>query len=192
MNSVCFTTSPLVRYALLAFYLALTLPLPFLLAQQRGWLWVSGLTLALGLGSWVVVGILEQRVEIDPDGIRVCHPQWIEAVQRRNWQVKWSEVRQISFSSTSQGGLAYYLLTESGERWLLPMRVGRFRHLLGLVQTYTGLDTQSVYPYVQPWMYLMVAGLSGLLLLWDIFWITMVVVSHPLPLLGLGSPPLLG
>jgi hypothetical protein len=68
----------------------------------------------------------------------------------------------------------YYLVSRSGDRVLLPMRVSRFRELVALVQRHTGLEIDGLRPYVQPWMYALLGGFALLLLLWDgiiAFWI---------------------
>ncbi|HTL88131.1 MAG TPA: hypothetical protein VL134_01935, partial [Leptolyngbya sp.] len=69
--------------------------------------------------------------------------------------------------STGQGGLVYYFLNQSGEGFLLPMRVVGFARLVNRVQAETGIDTTDVKPLSQPWMYLILLGFTMLLLLID-------------------------
>jgi hypothetical protein len=47
------------------------------------------------------------------------------------------------------------------------MRVVGFARLVQLVETYTGIDTTDIRPLAQPWMYLILLGLTLLLLLVD-------------------------
>jgi hypothetical protein len=91
---------------------------------------------------------------------------------RRGWSLSWSEVKQLKARTTGQGGLVYYFLTQEGKAYLLPMRVAGFSRLVKLVQEKTGIDTASVYPLAQPWMYLILLIFTLLLLLVDGWTIT--------------------
>jgi hypothetical protein len=164
-----YRVSPLIRYTLLSLYWALTLPLPFLLAQQ-GHAWGLLILLSLGMliGFVLLWGVLDQRVEVDAERLTVSYPVWLPKFIQQGWSLAWQDVSDLVTVSTSQGGLAYYLATCKGQRFLLPMRVEKFRHLLHGVQHFTGLETQTAYPYVQPWMYLILAGFTGILFLCDI------------------------
>lgn len=160
-----YTIAPIIRYSLLSFYGSLMLPLLLVLAyQDQGSLAIALMGLGILLGGVVTWGSLSQTTVVDDAGIRILYPQWVPQILRRQWAIAWSDVVSLEASSTSQGGLAYYIQTLDGSLGLLPLRVGRLRQLLQEVQTYTGIDTGSVNPYVQPWMYLGVGILS--LLMW--------------------------
>ncbi len=168
MSCHLYRVSPLIRYTLLGLYWALTLPLPFLLAQQsRQWGLIILLILGMLVGFVLLWGVLDQRVQVDAEKLTVSYPGWLPEFIQRGWALKWKDVSDLVTASTSQGGLVYYLATDQGQRFLLPMRVEKFRHLLGQVQHFTGLETQTAYAYVQPWMYLILAGCTGILLLCD-------------------------
>ncbi|WP_017304668.1 hypothetical protein [Spirulina subsalsa] len=163
-----FPLSPLIRLTLLTFYVALTLPLPFLAEATdapvpSSWLWV-----ALGLGFVVVYGFLSERVIVDEEQIQVTYPRWVRGVWRRGWMLRWSEIQDLKMRTTGQGGLVYYFTTHHQERaYLLPMRVLGFARLVRIVQEKTGIDTQDIRPLAQPWMYLMLLGCAVLLLVMD-------------------------
>ncbi|MEO0755332.1 MAG: hypothetical protein AAFY78_00490 [Cyanobacteria bacterium J06648_16] len=161
-----FRISPLIRLTLLSFYAALVLPLPFLARVTQSpvppWLLVGG----IGIGGMALYGGLSEQVWVDEDGIQVTYPRWL--LLRRGWSLAWSEITALKPRSTGQGGLVYYFLTEAADRaYLLPMRVVGFARLVEIVQTKTDIDTQDVKPLAQPWMYLFLLGLTGLLLLVD-------------------------
>ena len=170
--------SPLIRYSLYSLYLALVLPLPFLLAQQSSsLLQLTALGITLGLGGLLLIALLSQRVDVDDMGIQVSYPAWVPHWFQSGWQVPWKQITDIHTSSTSQGGLAYYLVTESQDRYLLPMRIQGFKGLLTILQERTGLETYSFYPYVQPWMYLALALCAGVLLICDLGVIGLTLTS---------------
>lgn len=169
MSCHCYRVSPLIRYTLLGLYGALTLPLPLLLAQQsRQWGLIALLVLGMLMGFVLLWGVLAQQVQVDAEHLTVSYPGWLPEFIQQGWSLKWPDVSDLVTVSTSQGGLVYYLATKQGQRFLLPMRVEKFRHLLSQVQDFTGLETQTAYPYVQPWMYLILAGFTGILLLCDL------------------------
>lgn len=162
-----FDLSPIVRITLLSLYVALTLPLPFLAQATQApvpaaWLWVG-----LSLGFCLLYGVLSERVIVDCDGIQVTYPQWVPF--RSGWQLAWSEITALRPRTTGQGGLVYYLLSQTGQGYLLPMRIAGFARLVARVEAQTGIDTRDVKPLAQPWMYLILFGLTVLLLLIDLW-----------------------
>ncbi|MEX0271592.1 hypothetical protein AB3R30_20940 [Leptolyngbyaceae cyanobacterium UHCC 1019] len=164
---VTFRLSPLIRITLLGLYGALTSPLP-LLPQTDGvvvspqWLW-----LGISLGFVALYGALSERVIVTETEIQVTYPAWMPRFLRKGWVLPWAEVKALKPRSTGQGGIVYYFLSQAGQAYLLPMRVAGFSRLVRLVQERTGIDTSDVRPLSQPWMYLMLLGLTVLLLLVD-------------------------
>jgi hypothetical protein len=75
--------APLIRFTLLALYLALVLPLPLMAAGALRPLMLA----AVPLGLVLVVAITSERVEVDSNGIRVGHPPWCAWLLRRGWQL---------------------------------------------------------------------------------------------------------
>ena len=173
-----FPLSPLIRYALQALYWALVLPLPMLLSRQADPVWVGSLLVALLIGWGLLLGSLSQHVNVDSQGMRATYPGWVPAFLRQEWQVQWVDVERMEPRSTSQGGVVYYLVTQAGDRVLLPMRVAHFKHLLAEVQKHTGLSLGTLRPYVQPWMYGLLGLFALLLLAWDGV-IGILVWNHP-------------
>ncbi|MEN9231474.1 MAG: hypothetical protein Q6L68_11250 [Thermostichus sp. DG02_5_bins_236] len=176
-----FPLSPLICYALQALYWALVLPLPMLLSRRADPVWVGSLLLLLLLGWGLLLGSLSQQVQVDEQGMQTTYPAWVPAFLRQEWQIRWSEVERIEPRSTSQGGMVYYLVSQSGDRVLLPMRVAHFKHLLAEVHRHTGLSMSTLRPYVQPWMYGLLGIFALLLLAWDGV-IGILVWSSPSPL----------
>lgn len=162
-----FKISPLIRLTLLLLYGALTLPLPFLPQPEGLHIPAIAIWIGIGLGAIALYGALSERVIVNESGIQVAYPRWIPKFVRQGWSLAWADVKALKPRSTGQGGLVYYFLSESGQAYLLPMRVVGFARLVDIVQQKTGLDTTDVRPLAQPWMYLILLGCTLLLLLVD-------------------------
>lgn len=162
-----FRISPLIRLTLLSLYIALTTPLPLLAEATDApvpsrWLWVG-----IAIGFLILLAALSERVIVDSEGIQVAYPGWVPKFFRRGWQLAWADVKALKPRSTGQGGLVYYFLSQSGEGYLLPMRIVGFARFVDRVQAETGIDTTDVKPLSQPWMYLFLLGFTFFLLLID-------------------------
>lgn len=162
-----FHLSPLIRITLLSLYVALTIPLPFLAQVTAAPVPPALLFVGIGLGAVALYAVLSERVILDDQGIQVTYPSWVPSFFRKGWSLPWSEVKELKPRTTGQGGLVYYFLSQSGKAYLLPMRVAGFAKLVREVQAKTGIDTTDVIPLAQPWMYLILLGLTLLLLLVD-------------------------
>lgn len=173
-----FRISPLIRLTLLGLYLALTLPLPLLAQMTSALVPPQLLWGGMGLGGIALYAVLSERVVVDDQGIRVTYPVWVPMVFCPGWALPWSDIQALKPRSTGQGGLVYYLLSTSGQAYLLPMRVAGFSRLVQQVQSRTGIDTSDIRPLSQPWMYIILLGLTVLLLLVDIW--TIWAATHPL------------
>jgi len=152
--------APLIRFTLLALYLALVLPLPLMAPETLRPL----LLLAVPLGLVLVVAITSERVELDGNGIRVGHPPWCAWVLRRGWQLPWSGVTALTPVGTNQGGKVFYIRDQAGGAFLLPQRVERFEAFLEGFAQGSGLDTSSVQRISPPWTYKLLAFLCALML----------------------------
>lgn len=176
-----FRLSPLVRITLLLLYLGLTLPLPFLAQVTQAPVPPALLALGLALGAILLYGALAEQVILTDSGIEVVYPRWIRWLLRRGWFLPWSEIQSLKPRSTGQGGLVYYFLSRSGQGYLLPMRVAGFARLVEQVQAQTGIDTSSVRPLSQPWMYLILLAVTLLLFALDAWTIALSLFGPPAP-----------
>lgn len=162
-----FKLSPLIRLTLLLLYTALTIPLPFLADMTAATVPSLFLWVGIGVGGVLLYAALSERVVLNSDGIQVTYAAWVPRVFRRGWSLPWSDVKALKPRSTGQGGLVYYFLNQSGQAYLLPMRVAGFNRMVKRVQTETSLDMTDVRPLAQPWMYFMLLGCTLLLLAID-------------------------
>lgn len=165
-NASIFHISPLIRVTLIALYLALMIPLPFL--AQASTVPPTWLGMGIGLGAIALHGALSEQVIVDETKIQVAYPCWVPRFFRKGWELPWAEIKDLKMRTTGQGGLVYYLVNQSADQaYLLPMRVVGFARLVKLVEAHTGIDTTDVRPLAQPWMYLILLGFTLLLLLAD-------------------------
>lgn len=176
-----FRISPLIRITLMALYLALTIPLPFLSQASASPVppWLLWLGIALGLVP--LSGVLSERVIVDDEKIQVTYPRWVPGFFRKGWSLAWAEVKDLKFRSTGQGGIVYYFISKSEQKaYLLPMRVVGFARLVKLVEDKTAIDTTDVRPLSQPWMYLILLVFSLLLFVTDAWTIWMATTQGQL------------
>jgi len=177
--------APLIRFTLIALYLALVAPLPYLATGSLSVL----LWLALPLGLALVLAATSEAVDLTAETIRVGHPGWCAWLLRRGWSLPWSAIQGLTPVATSQGGWVYYVRAEDGSAYLLPQRVAAFEEFLTDFGQETGLDTSSIGRISPPWTYQLLAILSGLLLLGELVWglWSLGLGSVELGSVGLGS-----
>ena len=156
--------APLIRFTLIALYLALVAPLPVLAPAELK----LALGLALPLGLLLVLAATSEQVELSGTTIRVGHPPWCAWLLRRGWSLPWSSIRGLIPVATSQGGRVFYVRAEDGSAYLLPQRVAGFEEFLGQFSRATGLEVSSIGRISPPWTYKLLAGLSGAMLLGEI------------------------
>ena len=146
MTDRIFHISPLIRITLSLLYISLMFPLPFLAAATHAEVSPELLWGGIGLGFVIIQGGLSQRVVVDDRSISVNYPIWVPKFLIKSWQIAWSDVTALRSRTTGQGGLVYYFTSQTGEGFLLPMRVAGFNKLVQLVQQYTSIDTSDVRP----------------------------------------------
>lgn len=161
---------PLIRGTLIALYLALVLPLPFLAPAALRW----PLALALPLGALLVLAITSEQVRWDGEGLAVGPAPWCRWLPlRRGWQLDWQAITSIQAVGTSQGGRVHYLKTSTGQAWLLPQRITDFDLFLAQLSRATGLETSGIGRLTPPWTYQLLAVLCALMLVAEAvgFWL---------------------
>ncbi len=170
-----FRISSLIRLTLLGFYVALTLPLPFLSQMTQAPVPAWALSVGVILGGVVLLAALSDRVTVDGDGIRLSYAPWVPTALRPGWFLPWAAIAALKPRTTGQGGLVYYLLSHDGQAYLLPMRIAGFSRFLHLIEQYTALDTRDIRPLAQPWMYGILLLLTLFLLLIDAWTIALTL-----------------
>ena len=166
VSSDRYPMAALIRFTLIALYLAMVAPLPLLApAQLKLLLWQA---VPLGLG--LVLAATREAVELDANGIRVGHPSWCAWLLRRGWSLPWKSISGLTPVATSQGGRVFYVRGEDGSAYLLPQRVAAFEQFLGRFSQETGINTSSIGRISPPWTYQLLAGLSAAMLIGELVW----------------------
>lgn len=169
-ESDSFKISPLIQLTLTSLYIALVIPLPFLAAVTAAPISPTLLWVGFVVGGIALYCGLSERVLVDDERIAVTYPRWVRALGRKGWSLQWADITALKPRSTGQGGIVYYFLNQAQDKaYLLPMRVVGFARLVRYVQAKTDIDTRDVRPLSQPWMYVILLGLTALLLLVDIW-----------------------
>lgn len=171
-SPVIFRLSPIIRITLLSLYTVLMIPLPFLSQAVNAPVSPMVLWLGIGIGAIALLALLTERVIVDNEGIKVSYFSGFNLIFRRGWSLPWNQIKALKPRTTGQGGLVYYFVSQTGEGYLLPMRMAGFAKFVGIVQEKTGIDTTDVRPLAQPWMYFILLGCSLLLGLVDIWTIS--------------------
>ena len=174
LSPTVFRISAIIRITLLSLYTVLMIPLPFLSKAVQAPVSPTVLWVGIGLGAMILYGLLTEQVIVDELGIQVTYSPWVRVLPgfRKGWSLPWNQIKALKPKTTGQGGLVYYFLAQTGEGYLLPMRMAGFSRFVGIVQAQTGIDTTDVRPLAQPWMYLILFGCSLLLGLVDIWTIS--------------------
>jgi hypothetical protein len=179
-ESDSFKISPLIQLTLTSLYVALVIPLPFLAKATAAAVSPTLLWFGFAVGGAALYGGLSERVIVDTAGIAVTYPAWVRALGRKGWALPWADITALKPRSTGQGGIVYYFLNQAQDKaYLLPMRVVGFARLVRYVQAKTDIDTRSVKPLAQPWMYVILLGITALLLLVDIWAIAQTQSGMP-------------
>jgi hypothetical protein len=184
-SSSTYRVSPLISFSILGLYLVLLIPLPVLARVTGSGVSSAWLIVGMILGAVAITASLSERVQIDDRGIALIYPQWVPVWYRRGWQLAWTDLQKLQPRSTSQGGLVYYLVTHSGQAYLLPSRILGFAKMMEQIGAQTGFDTTLVRPLAQPWMYGMLACFALLMGLVDL-WVLTTAWAGNFPVQALG------
>ncbi len=160
-----FKTLFFVKSSLIALYLALTIPMPFISTQN----FKIPSIVAFVLGLYLIINITNDYVETSNEKISY-HTSFIsKALGRKNWEISWNDIKLIKSLPTSQGSRVYYFNTQKGDNFLMPQRVENFEKFLMIVSRNTGIDTNEV-SYLSPlWTYKLLTFLSVLMIIGEIF-----------------------
>ncbi len=160
-----FKTLFFVKSSLIALYLALTIPMPFISNQN---LKIPSIV-AFVLGLYLIINITNDYVETSNEKISYNTSLISKALGKKNWEIFWKDIALIKSLPTSQGSRVYYFNTKKGDNFLMPQRVENFEKFLIIVSRNTGIKTNEVSYISPPWTYKLLTFLSVLMIFGEIF-----------------------
>ncbi len=160
-----FKTLFFVKSSLTTFYLALTIPIPFISIDQLKILSIT----AFVLGLYLIINITSDYVETCNNKISYKTSFISRTLGRKNWEIFWKDIKLIESLPTSQGSKVFYFNTKKGDNFLIPQRVENFEKFLLIVSKNTGIATNEL-SYISPlWTYKLLTFLSVLMITGELF-----------------------
>ena len=160
-----FKTLFFVKSSLIALYLALTIPIPFIAIDNLKILAIF--TFVLGL--YLIFNITSDYVETCNNKISYRTSTISKALGKKDWEISWKDINVIKSLPTSQGSKVYYFNTINDENFLIPQRIEDFNKFLSIVSKKTGIATNEM-SYLSPlWTYKLLTILSMFMVLGELF-----------------------
>ena len=160
-----FKTLFFVKSSLIALYLALTIPIPFIAIDNLKILAIF--TFVLGL--YLIFNITSDYVETCNNKISYRTSTISRALGKKDWEISWKDIKVVESLPTSQGSKVYYFNTINNENFLIPQRIENFNKFLSIVSKKTGLATNEM-SYLSPlWTYQLLTILSMFMVLGELF-----------------------
>ena len=160
-----FKTLFFVKSSLITLYLALTIPIPFISIDKLKV--PSIITFVLGL--CLIINITSDYVETCNNKISYKTSFISKTLGRKNWEIKWKDIKLIKSLPTSQGSKVYYFNTKEGDNYLIPQRLKIFEKFLLIVSKNTGISINDI-SYISPlWTYKLLTLISIFMIICEIF-----------------------
>ena len=160
-----FKTLFFVKSSLVSLYLALTIPIPFVAIDKLK----NPSIIAFVLGLYLIINITNDYVETCNNKISYKTSFISKTLGKKNWEIKWKDIKLIKSLPTSQGSKVFYFNTIKDDSFLLPQRVENFEKFLLTVSKNTGIDIKEI-SYISPlWTYKLLTLLSVLMIIGEIY-----------------------
>ena len=154
-----FKTLFFVKSSLIALYLALTIPIPFIAIDNLKILAIF--TFVLGL--YLIFNITSDYVETCNNKISYRTSTISRALGKKDWEISWKDIKVVESLPTSQGSKVYYFNTINNENFLIPQRIENFNKFLSIV-------SKNEMSYLSPlWTYKLLTILSMFMVLGELF-----------------------
>jgi len=160
-----FKTLFFVKSSLIALYLALTIPIPFISIDR---LKIPSI-ITFFLGLYLIINITNDYVETCNNKISYKTSFISKTLGKKNWEIAWKDIKLIKSLPTSQGSKVYYFNTYQGDNFLVPQRVENFEKFLLIVSKNTGISINEI-SYISPlWTYKLLTLLSVIMIIGELF-----------------------
>jgi len=153
-----------VKSSLISLYIALTFPIPFISSEN---LKIPSVIFFI-LGLFMIIDITSDYVETCDKKIHYKTNFLSRIFGKKNWEIRWEEIKSIKSLPTSQGSSVFYFIDDKGNNLLLPQRIEDFDIFLDKVKNKTNISTKSI-SYISPlWTYKLLTFLSVLMVVGEI------------------------
>ena len=160
-----FKTLFFVKSSLIALYLALTIPIPFISNQE---LKIPSIILFV-LGLYSIINITSDIVETCKDKITYKTSFISKILGRKNWEIYWKDIKLIKSLPTSQGSKVYYFNTNKDKNFLLPQRLENFERFMYIIHQNTKINVNDI-SYLSPlWTYKLLTFFSLIMIIGELF-----------------------
>ena len=153
-----------VKSSLISFYIALTVPIPFISSDQ---LKIPSFFCFI-LGLVLIINITNDYVETSEKKISYKTSFISRAFGKRNWEICWEKIKSVKSFPTSQGSKVFYFVDEKGESLQVPQRIENFDIFLEKIKKKTKIKTERI-SYISPlWTYKLLTLMSVLMVVGEI------------------------
>ncbi len=160
-----FKTLFFVKSSLISLYLALTIPIPFIVIDK---LKIISIFIFV-LGLYLIINITSDYVETCNKKISYKTSFISKILGRKNWVIHWEDIKLIKSLPTSQGSKVYYFNTNNGDNFLIPQRLVNFEKFIAIIHKNTKINVDEI-SYISPlWTYKLLTFLSGLMIIGELF-----------------------
>ena len=160
-----FKTLLLVKSSLISLYLALTIPIPFIAAEE---LKIPSVFMFI-LGLYLIINITSDYVETSNNKISYKTSLIARYFGKKNWEILWKDIIFIKSLPTSQGSKVYYFNTRKGDNFLIPQRLENFERFISIINSNTKINVGEI-SYLSPlWTYNLLTLLSVLMIIGELF-----------------------
>ena len=160
-----FKTLFYVKSSLISLYLALTIPIPFIINDKTKFIAIF----AFLLGLYLIINITNDYVETCCNKISYNTSSVSRMLGKKNWEIYWQDIDSIKSLNTSQGSKVFYFKTSKGDNFLVPQRIQNFEKFLLIISRRTGINVENI-SYLSPlWTYKVLTVLSVLMIIGEIF-----------------------
>ena len=128
-----FNTLFIVKTSFISLYLSLTIPLPFISNEK---LKIFSIILFV-LGLFLIFNITNDYLETNTQKIIYKSSFFSRTFGKKNWEIFWTDIKDIKALPTSQGSKVFYFVNNQDENYLLPQRIEDFEEFLLIISKKT-------------------------------------------------------
>ena len=160
-----FETLFFVKSSLISLYLALTIPIPFISIEKLKILSIS----TFFIGLYLIINITSDWVETCNNKISYKTSFISKTLGKKNWEIKWKDIKLIKSLPTSQGSKVFYFNTIKDDNFLLPQRIENFEKFLLTVTKNTGININEISHISPLWTSKLLTLLSVFMIIGEIY-----------------------